>query len=147
MFDLIILISLIVLGYIVGSRIESKHYRSISAREDNTYKQVCLSDKKCPKDLDIQESRLATGSVVIAIDHFKRILFSFRNLFGGEAKSYSSLIDRARREALLRMKETEPTADLFVNVRLETFSISKGAQGQVSAVEMFAYGTAIWLNK
>ena len=147
MSHLVIFISLVILGFLVGDFLESRHYKSIKRREAETYKQVCLTSKKNPDDLDIVESGLVTGSVVIAIDHFKRLLYSIRMFFGGEVKSYSSLIDRARREALLRMKEKAPRADLFLNVRLETFSITKGGSGQITSVEVFAYGTAAWLHK
>ena len=53
----------------------------------------------------IRSARLVSGSAVISVDYFKRILFSLRNIFGGNVKSYESLLERARREALLRMKE------------------------------------------
>lgn len=146
MFDLILVLTLLLLGFAFGHYLEAVHYKSIMAREDKTLNQVCLTDKKAYRDLNIASAKLTTGSAVIAIDYFKKILFGLRNVFGGEGKSYSSLIDRARREAILRMKEAEPTADLFLNVRLETFSISKGVQGNIAAVEMFAYGTAVWLS-
>ena len=52
------------------------------------------------------------------------------------------LVDRARREAILRMKEQAADADLFVNLKLETSSVS-----QVGSVEVLAYCTAIWYGK
>jgi len=51
-------------------------------------------------------------------------------------------VDRARREAILRMKEQAPGADAIVNLRLETTSISKGSRSRnqsVSTVEALAY--------
>ena len=64
-------------------------------------------------------------------------------VFGGEMKSYSSIIDRGRREAILRMKESCPDADLFLNCRLETSSISKGKGKVVGCAEVLAYATAV----
>jgi uncharacterized protein YbjQ (UPF0145 family) len=85
------------------------------------------------------------GSVVISYDHFKRFLAGLRMIFGGEVKSYVSLLDRGRREAVLRMKAKCPDADLIVNLRVETSSISKGGRRRgLGAVEVFAYGTALW---
>ena len=144
MFEIFIFIILLGFGFFVGSSREKNHYQDIAKRERETVNQVCLTDKKSPKDLNVQRSQLATGSVVIAIDRFKQILFGFRSLLGGEVKSYASLIDRARREAVLRMKEQYPDAHLFINVRLETFSISNGETNNTTSVEVFAYGTAIW---
>ena len=55
------------------------------------------------------------------------------------------LVDRGRREAILRMKEQCADADLIVNLRIETSRISKGAKRRsLGTVEVFAYGTALW---
>jgi len=54
-----------------------------------------------------------------------------------------SLLDRGRREAILRMKEQFPDADLIVNFRMATSSISKGRKNAIGSTEVHAYGTAI----
>ena len=92
----------------------------------------------------VQECKLVTGSVVISVDYFKRILAGLRNIFGGQVSAYETLVDRARREAILRMKEKCPKATQLINLRIETSSISKGAKQQVGSVEVLAYGTAIY---
>jgi len=130
------------LGLVVGSHLEKKHYTSIRDRERRFAQIPCLNAKTVPEGTYLS-SKLCTGSVVISVDRFKQFLAAMRNIFGGEVNAYSSLIDRARREALLRMKEMAPTADLFVNVRLETMSISKGAKQTVGSIEVLAYGTAL----
>ena len=81
--------------------------------------------------------------MVISVDYFKRFLMNFRRIFGGEIKSYSPLLDRGRREALLRMKESHPHADLYLNCRLETSAISNGKGKTTGCVEILAYCTAI----
>ena len=91
----------------------------------------------------VAEVALATGSVVISVDYYKRFLMVFRNIFGGEIRSYASLIDRGRREALLRMKESSPSADMFLNCRIETSTISNGNGKATGTVEILAYGTAV----
>ena len=141
---------LIALGYFSGSRVEAKHYRSIEARERKFLKMPALTFKTppCDKD-DIASSRVALGSVVISIDYFKRFLAGLRNIFGGRVSSYETLVDRARREALLRMKEMVPGADMIINVRIETSSIGNSAnrKKQLGSVEAMAYGTAIKLKQ
>ena len=87
------------------------------------------------------------GVVVVSIDYYKRFLMGFRKIFGGELRSYSPLIDRGRRESLLRMKESCPDADLFLNCRLETSTISSGKGKAVGCVEVVAYSTAIKFRK
>ncbi|MDH4282756.1 MAG: YbjQ family protein [Myxococcales bacterium] len=137
-------ILLIVVGRVVGSRIERAHYRSIVEREAEYGTRPAFSTKRWEAPGPIRSATLAVGSVVISVDHFKRFLSSFRMIFGGEVRSYSSLIDRARREAVLRMKESQPDADAYLNTRLETSTISmtSGNDG-MGTIEVLAYGTAV----
>ena len=92
-------------------------------------------------------AELVLGSVVISVDYFKRILAALRNIFGGPVQSYETLVDRARREAVLRMKESCINADQIINLRIETSSISKGGRNTIGSVEVLAYGTAIYSNE
>jgi len=137
-------IVLIVVGGVVGSSIERKHYANIREREARFQGQPALSTKQLQAPGAVRSASLATGSVVISVDHFKRFLSGFRMIFGGEVRSYSSLIDRARREAVLRMKESQPDAHAYINTRLETSTISSttGNEG-IGTIEVLAYGTAV----
>jgi uncharacterized protein YbjQ (UPF0145 family) len=89
------------------------------------------------------------GSAVISIDYFKRMLAALRNIVGGEVKSYETLVDRARREATLRMKEMAWDADIILNLRIETSAIGNSANRRkaVGSIEAIAYGTAITYKK
>ena len=71
-----------------------------------------------------------------------------RAIIGGRVSSYETLIDRARREAILRMKEQAAAkgANYVFNVKMETSSISKGQRDSIGSVEVLAYGTAITIN-
>jgi uncharacterized protein YbjQ (UPF0145 family) len=145
MIDLIVFFSLVALGYGVGTFVEKRHYRRIKAREAATIHLPVTTSKQIDGDLEaVQSVALVQGSAVISVDYFKRLLASLRNIFGGNVKSYESLIDRARREAVLRMKETAPRADMIVNVRIETATIGrKAGKKGVGCLEAFAYGTAV----
>lgn len=146
--QLIIVAVLISLGYLFGKSAEKKHYKSILEREKIWLHQPTTCNKRVlGEKAVVEKSRLVTGSVVISIDYFKRILAGLRKIFGGNVQSYETLVDRARREAVLRMKESCPDADQVINLRLETSSISKGAKKQVGSVEVLAYGTAVYLRK
>lgn len=148
MVDLIIFISLIALGYFAGSRAEKQHYRSINKREEEFLYMPAVTLKNITNQGEIAQSKLVTGSVVISVDYFKRILAGLRAIVGGRVKSYETLLDRARREAILRMKEQVRSADMILNLHIETSSISKGRrQKSVGTVEVLAYGTAIKLKK
>ncbi|MGB5966543.1 MAG: heavy metal-binding domain-containing protein [Sulfurimonadaceae bacterium] len=144
MIDLIVVLTLITLGYFVGSHLEKKHYISIREREAEyaSLPTVMLKNPLHPEL--VKESRLVNGSVVISIDYFKRLMAAFRNIFGGNVSSYESLVDRARREAILRMKEDAKGSDEIINLRIETASISKNdRKGSIGSVEVLAYGTAL----
>ena len=148
MYDLIIFLFLIALGYTSGTILERRHYRSIRDREADFLRlpAVTLKSVGHPAD-EIASVRLVHGSAVISVDYFKRLLAGLRNIFGGTVKSYESLVDRARREAVLRMKEMAGDAAVIVNVRIETAPIGKQAgQKGVACLEAVAYGTAIILK-
>ena len=88
---------------------------------------------------------LVTGSTVVSVDYFKRFVAALRNLFGGRVTPYESLLDRARREAVLRMKAEAQAlgASLVFNIKYETASISKGGGYTIGSIEVLAYGTAL----
>lgn len=134
---------LVALGYGVGRRAEASHYKSIKKREAGLLHVPVVTFESLQDERQVANSILAVGSVVISVDYYKRLLAGFRMFFGGEMRSYSPLLDRARREAILRMKESHPGAHLFLNCRLETASISKGEKNAIGCVEVLAYSTAI----
>jgi uncharacterized protein YbjQ (UPF0145 family) len=150
--DLLIAIALpvllIVVGRLVGASIERKHYQSIFEREAQFHDRPALTTKQTDSALAVRSAALATGSVVISIDHFKRFVSGFRMIVGGEVRSYSSLIERARREAILRMKESQPDADAYLNTRLETSTISSASGNEsMGTIEVLAYGTAVHYDR
>lgn len=148
--ELIIVIALIALGYIAGTIAESKHYQSIKNRERKFLRLPAVTIKNAlDEKAEIENAHLVSGSVVISLDYFKRALAGLKNLFGGEITSYETLIDRARREAILRMKELAKGADIILNVRIETSSIGQSANQRktIGSIEAIAYGTAVTLRK
>jgi len=145
MIDLLTFLFLLALGFGFGRYAESKHYKSIIQREKIFINLPAILVKKpLPSDFP-QKTALVSGNVVISVDFFKKFLSGLRLIVGGRLKSYESLVDRARREAILRMKEEAHKlgAEMILNVKLETSSISKGSKGKIGSVEVLAYGTAI----
>ena len=125
--EISIFLVLMILGYVFGQLAERRHYRSIIRREKETLKLPVITLKTVPKNLVNCQTLLVSGNVVISIDYFKKFLSALRSIFGGRLRSYETLLDRARREAILRMKETAISqgGKIIVNVRVETASISK----------------------
>lgn len=150
MFNLITFLSVVILAYFVGTMIESRHYQSIKARERALLNiPVVVDEELLEKNREVENVRLVCGSVVISVDYFKRLLAGLRNLIGGELSSYETLLDRARREAILRMKEEASNADIILNLRLETAEIGGGNVDRkgIGSVEVVAYGSAVTLKK
>lgn len=137
--------------YFIGTRIEKKHYRSILSREEEYRGFPVATFHMMPSNWNIESVHLAQGSVVISIDYFKRFVATLRCLIGGRISTYEPLLDRARREAVLRMIEDAKAngCNAVINVRLETARLANSTpRGErVAGVEMFAFGTALRLGK
>ena len=145
MWDLLIILVLLMLGYGFGSYREKKHYQSIYEREAQLKDVMVFESRFCPEPHLHLGGELVHGNVVISTDYFKMFVAGLRKLVGGRLKSYESLFDRGRREAILRMKQSalELGFDQIFNVRFETASISKGARKNIGSVEVYVYGSAV----
>ncbi len=142
-------ILLLMFAYFIGTMIEKRHFRSIRQREDEYQGFPVVSFDTMPEDWNAKSARLVTGSIVVSLDYFKRVIAGLRALVGGRIKTYEPLLDRARREAVLRMIEEarRDGYDGIFNVRLETSRLANArGDGQGTAgVEMLAFGTAVKL--
>lgn len=134
----------VALGFSFGRRAEQKHYTSLIEREAILNALPAMASRIPPDDAPYQQT-LVSGSVVIANDYFKVFVAGLRNLFGGNISTYETLLDRARREAVLRMKEQAKNlgADYVFNVKYETSNISGQYSKRLPIIEIHAYGTAL----
>ncbi|CAM3914015.1 hypothetical protein VA7868_02294 [Vibrio aerogenes CECT 7868] len=141
--SLITFIVLISIGYFAGRWLEKRHYQRIFQREEIFRDLVVIPGRQIPAG--VTETTLVCGSVVISVDYFKRILAGLRMIFGGRLNSYESLLDRARREAILRVQEQASDLNAFAvyNLKMETSSVSKGRGNNIGSIEVIAYGTAL----
>ena len=140
---------LVIVGaLIIGRALENRHFKSIREREAAHSNYPAVPTQSWDFGTPVIDSRLVSASIVVSLDHFKRFLAGFRNFFGGNIRSYESLLDRAKREAILRLKEQAPDCHIIVNLRLITSNIAsihyknKGTSG----VEVLAFGTAVRYN-
>lgn len=142
--QLLFVIVFVTLGYFFGKRAEKKHFKSLIEREDQLNALPAMASRMPPQN-GAYDQILVSGSVVIANDYFKTFVAGLRNLFGGKITTYESLLDRARREALLRMKEEAQVhqAELIFNVKYETANISGQSSKKPPIIEAHAYGTAL----
>ena len=133
-------------AYFVGSAIERRHYADLRVRENASRRFLVITFPHVPSDREVVAVDLVTGSVVVSVDYFKRFLAGLRMLFGGRISSYETLLDRGRREAIMRLKEVSRKRGFHgvVNVRLETSRLANSRSDQGTAgVEILAFGTAL----
>ena len=129
------------MGYLFGRIAERQHYKRIIKREVEMQHLPVVATRYPPVDRDYAQ-HLVTGNVVIASDYFKTFLANLINIFGGRVTPFESMLDRARRESILRMKDEAMfmNAAYVFNVKFDTTRI---ATGRVAAMEVVAYGTAM----
>jgi len=138
-------VGLLLAAYVIGTSIEAAHFRRL-ARWEQELSGIMVSDmKRVPPNWHVAEAGLVVGQAVIATDKFKVFVARLRNLFGGGVPGYERLMERARRQALVRMlwQAQEYGANAVWNVRLETSTIQGKREGQSGGVEVLAYGTAM----
>ncbi|MCB0326988.1 MAG: YbjQ family protein [Bdellovibrionales bacterium] len=82
---------------------------------------------------------LVSGNTIRAKHIGRDIMAGFKNIFGGELKGYTELLEESRNEAVSRMVDQAKSvgANAVVNVRFSTSAIAQGA------AELYAYGTAV----
>lgn len=85
---------------------------------------------------------VSEGNSVRAKHVGRDIMASLKNIFGGELKGYTELLQESRDEAVERMtmQAQQLGANAVLNVRFSTSSIAQGA------AEILAYGTAVILE-
>ena len=96
-----------------------------------------VPDKRISKHLG-----LVQGSSVRAKHIGRDFMAGLKNVFGGELKGYTELLQESRQEAMDRMQEQAKAvgANAILNIRFSTSSVTAGA------AELFAYGTAVILE-
>src|SRR5687768_15823214 len=102
--QLIIILTLFIVGYFSGRHFEKNHFKSIIEREKALIKLPIIASEWAEEIDASHEGTLFSSGVVIGSDYFKTTVSGIRSLFGGRLKDYESMLDRGRREAILRVK-------------------------------------------
>ena len=143
-------VALLVVTYLIGSYLERRHFAEIRFREAASRTFPVLTFKRAPATLEVTSGELVSGSVVISLDYFKRFLAGLRGVVGGPVSSFETLLDRGRREAVLRMVEEARRRGYngVICVRLETARLASGKRNGkgTAGIEVLAFGTAIKLG-
>lgn len=90
----------------------------------------------------VEHLGLVQGSSVRAKHVGRDIMAGLKNIFGGELKGYTELLQESREEAMDRLRQQAEAvgANAILNVRFSTSSIAQGA------AEIYVYGTAVRLE-
>lgn len=138
---------IVICGLIIGRTVEKRHFASLQAREAES--DVLVTQlKSYPKATAAELAPACVmAEVVIGSDYLKSWLSAWRNLFGGEMKSFQSLQERAKREAILRLSEQAQGMgfNAVCNVRISAADIGGNTSGQKNKTPMaavIATGTA-----
>lgn len=137
-----VFLSTLIVCYIIGKFIECLHFHNIQKREKR-FKSLSIFTTEKSHTIDpTEEVKMVYGSIVIGIDYYKRVIGSLRRIRGGPMRTHERVIERARREAILRMKKQAYNWGAYkvINMKLETSAI-----GSVKhpSIEIYAYGTGI----
>ena len=137
-------------AWISGSILERRHQQNLRLLESGSRGVLAVTVEDLPPNWHVESSDLVMGNVVISQDYFKRVAASIKGIFGGNIRVYEPLLERARREALVRMKGVAHARgyDTIINVRIETSRLASSRRdGKGTAgVEILAFGTAISLS-
>ncbi|MEM7315954.1 MAG: heavy metal-binding domain-containing protein [Planctomycetota bacterium] len=124
-FPLLVVVVMLAIGFFVGGANERRHFRSLVSRETAMSNFVTTQSKHYLSPTAGNPPCLLVSEVVIASDYLKTFLAGLRNIFGGEVRSFETLIERGRREAVLRVQEhaRELGYNAICNVRLNTAEV------------------------
>jgi len=100
---------------------------------------IVTTGEEVPGKKIVEVLGVVKGSTVRARNIGRDIGAGFKNLIGGEIKTYTDMIAQSREEAYNRMvnEAIEKGADAIIGMRFMTSMIMQGAS------EMLAYGTAV----
>lgn len=145
MFEILITLTLLGIGAYFGTQAQKKHIETLNQKEADLSHILVTNIKTIPNGFHSPE--LVTGSTVIAFDYFRRFIAGFVMLVGGKITMYEAMLDRARRQALVRLLEEaeQSGARAVYNIRFEFSRIgASGGKAQVGGgAELLAYGTAV----
>jgi uncharacterized protein YbjQ (UPF0145 family) len=145
MFEIGTGLALLLIAYFLGGWEIKRHLRDLRDREQALRNiHVFASEQVAPQDSQYH-SYLVCGTVVVSLDYFRRFVESIVQLFGGRISASDDLLDRARREAMVRLKQQAAHlgAKRIFNVKIQTAHITSNREDGIGSFEIIAYGTAM----
>lgn len=142
-------VGVLIFGAVVGKFLEQRHLAQLE-RDEAELASIMVTDlSKLPQNWTPTSSTLVVGSTVMTTDAFRSWIANLINMVGGRIGVYETLMDRARREAMVRLRREAQAvgANVIWNVRLETAAIGSGSKNEkAKGVEVIASGTAMHVS-
>ena len=142
----IFVLPLVVFGLIIGRTVEKRHIRRLDEFDAEHEDFLITQLKSFPMAVySDQPSSLVVAEVVIASDYLKSWFAKWRNLFGGELRSFQTLQTRAKREVMQRLIKSamEQGYNAICNVRIESADVGGAtAERQTPMAAVIATATA-----
>lgn len=140
-------LGLLVVTYFTGTWVERRHFRSIKERESKSAPIPIVASSPREFARPVRSLRLVSGCAVVGADFFKAKLATLVSIFGGNIASLESVMERARREAILRMRAEAEGADLICGVQFETCFLNDNKDARtVPVVEILVCGSAVYFE-
>ena len=163
---------MLLIGLLVGGTTERRHFQNLAEREARINLRRWTQSRKfvnpiistgppeltqqlqahraemsasAPSPGGLRPASIVMSEVTVASDYLKTFTAKLRNLVGGEVRSFETLMERARREAILRLVEQAEQAgyNALCNVRLNTVDIGGNINKKGAAmVSIVASATA-----
>jgi len=142
---IIITVILLAIGFTFGGLAERRHNASLDEREQRLREAVMMTQLKSFPLVDVngKEPELLTAECVISSDYLKTFFAGIRKIFGGEMRSFQTILERARREVMVQLAEEAQARgfNAICNVRLETAQIGGKQKGvMMAAIQAAATG-------
>jgi uncharacterized protein YbjQ (UPF0145 family) len=145
MVELIIVLVFLAGGYTFGTIAERRHFAKLESRESENGSFLVTQLKSFPAHSPGSTSpQIVLAETVVASDYFKTFLAGLRRLFGGEVRSFHSLLERARRETTQRLVEQAQQLgyNAICNLRLETADVAGSTASRKRAAMVAILGSA-----
>ncbi len=142
---LLVPLMLIAVGFVCGRLAERKHLARLCQREADNREFLITQLKSFPaRTVGSEPPQIVLAETVVSSDYFKTSVAKLRGLFGGEVRSFQSLLDRARRETTQRLVEQAQHLgyNAICNLRLERADVGGSTADKKAAAMVAILGSA-----
>ena len=142
---LVTFVIFISLGFTFGRAAERRHFAQLRRREAACQNIVTTQVKHFMAPASEGKTpRLLVAETVVASDYLKTFLARFRNIFGGEVRSFQTLLERGRREVTVQLQEQAAAAgyNALCNVRLNTAHVGGSYANAAAMASIIGWATA-----